>query len=831
MIRAICIFSLLITTTFVQAQFPFGGSSKPTLKGKIEGSLSDSISSEAIGFASFTLFKAGTATALDGVLSDEKGNFKFADVKTGKYDLVVSFLGYTEKSIKGIETTLKDPDLNIGSIKLSPADGVLQAVDVNAQKSLIENKVDRLVFNAENDASIAGGDATAVLRKVPLLTVDLNGNVSLRGSESVKILINGKPSGMFSNNVADALKMFPADQIKRVEVITSPSSKFDGEGSAGIINIVTKKANIEGIAASINASIGNRQNSLFANLNAGKGRLGITGSAAVFYSNPTDAINTFYREETLSAGKRIVSQSGTQNSSRLGQNGNVSLFYDFNGYNSINSSFNFRGFGFDMDGSLDGLITDPVSLLMDQFNRTNKGNNFFGGFDWNTDYTKKFEGKEDQELSLAFQYSKENNDQDFDIIEDHTELYIANRDAKITNDGNNQELTLQADYVHPIKNSWKLETGAKAVMRDIVSDYSNLNKNENGDYIAIADLTNIFDYEQNVGAAYASTNFILAKKYSFVVGTRYEHTTIKGDQRSGDFESFENSYGSLLPSFTVSRNFPGFKTLKLSYTKRIQRPSLQFINPFNNNSDYINRTIGNPTLKPENTNQIELSYNTNFLGFTIFSSVYYRLTQDIIEQTLAIDNLGLSINSYNNVGKNNAVGLNLFTSKNINQFTIRLGGNLFSYNATGVVNNVNLERKTYEYNLFASGEYSISGSWKADFFSFFKSPKRTLQGDNPAFSIYGMGVRKEFKQISLGITLIEPFQANKIFESNINGQSFVQTSSFSLPFRSVGVNFRYKFGSVDFKERKSKIKNTDLKSGEGEQGGGTTTQPGTGRGN
>lgn len=792
------------------AQFPFGGNKGPTLKGKIEGMLMDSITKEPVGFATITMKNKGSSVIVDGVLSEENGTFRFNEVKTGSYDLYISFLGYEEKKIEQVETTLKNPDVKLGNIYMKPASIVLDAVEITEERTLFESKADKLVFNAENDASIAGGDATDVLRKVPMLSVDLNGNVSLRGSQNVRIFINGKPSGMFSTNVADALKMFPADQIKKVEVITSPSAKYDAEGSAGIINIITKKQNVDGLAGSVNASVGNRQNSLFTNLNAGKGRFGLSSGAAIFYSNPVDGIVKFYREDQTTEGPRIFRQDGKQNTSRLGGNGSISAFYDFNGYNSINSSLNFRGFGFNVDGSTAGSLSDPSLNFSNSFNRTNKGDNFFGGFDWNTDYTKKFENREGQELSFGVQYSRQNNNQDFTIRELH-QLAFLNRDSEVFNKGVNHETTLQVDYTHPFTKTVKLETGAKAVIRNIISDYNTQLLSFPEGYVPVIER---FKYDQDVYAGYASMNFLIAKKYSLVAGARYEKTEISGAfDKSSDLNFSGLGYDNFLPNITLSRTFPGFRTLKLSYSQRIQRPSLQFINPFNNTSDFLNRTEGNPYLDPEVVHQVELGYNLTFKGFTTFSSLFYRHTNGIIEQILSIDGNGLSVNTYKNIGTNNSFGLNSFITKTINLFTFRTGGNFATYNANGTVNGKPASRQSYEYNLFLNGEIKFSGTLKADFFGFFRSPVRTIQGDNPAFTIYGMGIRKEFKNSSLGLTLIEPFHADKFFDSNVETAAFTQRTSFSIPFRSIGVNFRYKFGSVDFKERKSKIKNTDQKQG------------------
>ncbi|MBK8632222.1 MAG: TonB-dependent receptor [Saprospiraceae bacterium] len=810
----------------VSAQFPgAGGMSQGStkLKGKISGLLIDSVSKEPVAFATVALRKHKSSLALDGLVTGDDGSFKFENVVTGKYDLIFSFIGYDEKLVT-IETTLKDPDYIFSQLFLMPANYVLDAVEVQGERSLIENKPDKLVFNAENDASIAGGDAADVLRKVPLLSVDLNGNVSLRGSQNVRILINGKPSGMFSSNVADALKMFPADQIKKIEVITSPSAKYDGEGSAGIINIITKGKNAEGVAGSINASVGNLQNNATASLNVGKGRFGLNSTGSVFYGVPVDGTFEFLRKDDIGS---IYQQIGTTKTSRLGGNANVNAFYDFNGYNSLNSTFNFRGFGFDSDGLTTGLV--GFSGFQDEFSRKNIGTSFNGGFDWNTDFTRKFEGKEGREWTTAFQLTKDNNDQTNTVEETHTIFDTLNRISNIYNDGDNYEYTIQTDYVLPMAKGSKLEFGGKSVLRDIKSDFYN-ESFQNGGFIKNAESTNIFDYNQNVYAGYLSYSFIVNKKNNFIVGGRYEHTTIEGAYRFGEQNPFANDYGNFLPSITYSRSLPKFRSFKLNYSQRIQRPSLQFINPFNNNADQLNLQIGNPALNPELVQQLEASYNATFLGFTTFSSVYYKYTKNIIESVLKQNEFGATVGTYDNVGTNNSIGFNTFVSKTISKFTMRGGGNIYTYQSQGVVNNQQLSRNTYMYNLFLSGDFSFTGTLKMDFFGFFRSPQRTLQGDNPSFSLYGLGFRKEWKNTSLGLRVIEPTSADKVFATNIKGNGFTQDSKFSIPFRSLGINFRYKFGKVDFRERQSKILNSDLKtgdgggSGQGTQGGGATIQ-------
>jgi len=388
----------------------------------------------------------------------------------------------------------------------------------------------------------------------------------------------------------------------------------------------------------------------------------------------------------------------------------------------------------------------------------------------------------------------------------------------IENEGDNREYTAQVDYVQPVGKS-KLEVGAKTVIREITSD-SRFDPN-----VGLAGIprSNIFNYDQDVYAGYASYNFNIGK-FNLITGLRYERTSIAGDGSTQE-QSINNKYDNWLPNFAISRALKNFRNLKFAYSQRIQRPSLYYINPFRNSADFANITQGNPKLDPELTYQYELSYNTNFAGFTIFGSTYYKRTTGLIEQfsfqeAVAGTTEDVQVNGFSNVGTNNSIGVNIFTSKSIGKFTIRGGGDIYTYNASGIVNGQALENKALSYRLFTNGDFAISGSIKMDFFGFFQAPQFTLQGENPSFSIIGVGLRKDFKDWSLGVRVIEPFAENKNFNSDIQGNGFRSRSTFSLPFRSIGLNLRYKFGKVDFKERKSKIKNTDQKGGGDQQGQG-----------
>jgi ferric enterobactin receptor len=811
---------MLFSTSILYAQFPGTGAAPQTIVGKISGTIIDSLTQKPVDYATISLSRNGQTKSTNGALADEKGAFKMENIKPGKYRITISFIGYTPKIIEPIETTLSKPDLNLGNLILSPNAKMLNEVTVVGENAVIENKIDKIVYNAEKDVTSAGGNATDVLRKVPLLSVDYEGNVSLRGSANVRVLINGKPSGVMAGNVGDALKAIPADQIKNVEVITSPSAKYDAEGTSGIINIITKKNNLEGFSGSINSSVGTRQNNANLSLNAKKGRFGLSTNFGGNYSWPAASIISFSSVGTGFSN----TQTGKNETERLSGNGSVGIDYDLNNYNSISSTLKLNRYSFGTNGSNNA--TSQIGNNINSYIRTTNSDFSSTNYDWNNNFTHKFK-KAGQEYSLAAQYTRGQSNNDYTSNFSNDPLT-----ETAGNDGLNQEFTIQLDYIHPFKKViW--EVGAKSINRDISSDSRAQKYNpSNNAYTNITGRNNVYDYSQNVAAAYTTFAFTLVKKYGFKLGGRYEGTDIKGSSvPSRANPAFANNYGTITPSVVVSRSFKNFQTVKLSYNKRLQRPSLFYLNPFRNVADSLQQSQGNPKLAPEISNNFELGYSTFIKTTVINASIFYRRTNGIIESVIKPTTEGqrtYSLQTFENVGTNNSFGFNFFGSVNpVKILTLRTNLNINSYNVnvnnTSLTTNSSATGKTYFlYNAFVSGSVNLPNGFIIESFVILNSPRRTFQGENAGFNMWITGFKKELfkKKGTVGLTIIDPFNERKKFNSILTGNNFTQTTNFSLPFRSFGANFSWRFGQLKAggTTKKKGVTNDDLKQGETGQG-------------
>jgi outer membrane receptor protein involved in Fe transport len=829
---------IAIFCSVLSAKAQLGGGS--TIVGRISGSVIDSVTKETMPYTTVALFRSTGKSPLNGVLTDDKGSFKIDNVKPGTYRVEITFVGYPTKVVNNITTTLSKPDKALGIVVISPSAKTLKEVQVTGAKALIENRIDKIVYNAEKDLTAAGGNATDVLQKVPLVAVDINGNVSLRGDGNVRVLINGKPSGATSSNLADVLKTIPADQIKSIEVITSPSAKYDAEGTAGILNIITKTSNISGFSGSISGGVGTRQNNGNASLSYNQNRFSLTANFGGNLTWPQTTLTDFsqrFQHDTVNTSQDNV---GSTLIKRHADVGNVTATYDINSFNNVSSTFKLTQGGFNSDQSQADNFTDfnhPTKNLV--YSNTSNSHTSINSFDWNIDYTHKFK-KEGHELSFSTQWSHNSTDVNY------TTIYTSRFPNQLSlNNAKGDEYTLQADYADPITKNFTFEAGAKSIFRNISSGVNNSSPDASGNFVYNPVTSFLYNYDQNVFAGYTELTYALPKGYTVMAGVRVENTAITGDPQNStqpNLTLFTQNYTTFVPSFTVQKALTPSQTIKLSYSKRISRPSLTYLNPYLNQANIQSQSKGNPQLAPEVAQTVELNYNA-FVGTAILNaSVFYKYTNGLIESiaTPIITNIaGIAqsgtLTSYANIGNNNSFGGSFFGSVNpISIITLRGQISAYTYNPnpTGAFAAESTTNSTYvQYNAFGSASLNTKSGFITELFVVQTSPRRTIQGTNPSFSLFGLGVRQQFdnKRASVGINVLSPFEEYKHFDTHISSPGFATNSTVQFPFRSIGLTFSYSFGKLNFNTATDKkaIKNDDLKQGDSGVGGGA---PDTGGG-
>ena len=824
-----------------KAEFTGVAEETPKGNGKITGLLIDSTSGKPVEFATVALISTKTNKPIDGTTSDAKGNFSMTKLAPGDYRLQYSFIGYKNVDSKPF-TVVKGTELNMGSVKL-PADvRTLGEVVVTGQAAMIEEKVDRLVFNADKDLTSKGGDASDVLKRVPMLSVDLDGNVSLRGSQNIRVLINNKPSTIVAANVADALKQLPADMIKSVEVITSPSAKYDAEGAAGIINIITKKNTLHGLTLNVDAGVGLRASNLGLNGSYRQGKLGITlgGFGRAMYNrasstlDQTTLVGTQYQrthQEGTAFDKPIFGQYTLGFDYDLAKNQSLSANVRFGTRNFIQQQTQLTNSSISLASGIDSLL-----------NRTNRDVNrkdLSNSVDMNLDYIRTF--KPQQEWTISTQYSRTGLVNNFfaDIYNINTNALSA-RQQNINNN-TNQELTFQTDYQTPIKKNQLLEFGGKAIMRKVDSDYR---------YLIGAGLSELFQdptnpagtlvYNQNIAAGYISYTYVTASKFTFKVGTRYEHTGITATQ------STENkaatllnipAYGNLVPSINVSKSLKGGSTLKAAYNRRIQRPGLQQLNPNPNAANPQMIMVGNPTLSPELTDNVELSLSSTIKKTYLNAAVFGRLTNNAITQIrIPSDSLaGGIITTFQNIGIQKTYGANVFFNTSITpKWSINGGLDGYYMYLEGVTPGADGKSITISNSGISIGgrlmsQLQLDKGWSAQVFSFFRGPNPQLQGTMGSFYMYSLGVRKDLasKKGSIGLAA-ENFIGNGVtMRTNLNTPLLSQVNVNNLYNANVKVTFTYRIGKMTFEEQRRKarsVNNDDVIGAGGNEGGGQPQQ-------
>jgi ferric enterobactin receptor len=801
---------------------------------RITGRIIDSGSRQPIQYATISVYGQNASRPLGGMMTGVKGDFTLTAPRTGEFYLTIECIGYARRRLGPFSADARKTAL--GDILLPKQAANLQSVTVTAPKGLVENKLDKIVYNAEKDVTSLGGVATDLLKKVPMVSVDVDGNVDIMGNTNILFLINGRPSSIFGNNLADALQTIPASQIKSIEVITSPGAKYDAEGTGGIINIILKDNRVNGINGNLSLTGGSRLENGSFNLNVRHDKFGINSFFSGNAQLPSTTLNSSNRNSYDSAGDLLSNLQQQDGSSRFYRNGfetGLNLEWNPNDHNVLSGGFGYDNFGNHSRGSYLQQETDyspPSATPADSINSlVHSGSQFRAhSLDWNFRYKKTF-ALEDRELDLSVDGSEGRNNASYSQIQSLPSGDSAYAGSNGSSFGQDHETNIRLDYTEPFGEKVRLETGGRIQFRRITSNspvYSF--DGATGLYPYNPGQSDSLIYDRHVYAGYVSMTFPVFRFLDVKTGIRYERT-----ETDASFSEVQGTtipgYNSWVPSLILSHTFPHEQTLKISYSKRIQRPDYRSLNPYVNASDPKNLTRGNPFLQPEIANNFELTYSKSFEEGSAFNIVafYRRSDQDIQPFILFYNsfNLGdsvytnVSVNTPMNVGSENNYGMNIYGSVPLGKrLTLRSNISAFyRYITTGSLGGPPISSFNYRFNINAA--WQVAPTFVMEFFGNFNSARNEIQGRYPSFTSYNLAARKQFwkKKASIALTTTNPFNLYVNQATAVSGSDFTLNSLRRVPFRSFGINFTWKFGKLEFKKDKED-QQKDIPSTPGEAG-------------
>ena len=635
----IAVLTLLVSlTTFAQRP----DSKKITISGKVI----EKGTNLPLEYATI-VFENAITKQLSGGITDENGNFKF-EVVAGNYNVRAEFISF--KSVTVPQKEFK-ADTNLGTIQMAADVAQLNEIEVIAEKSTVEIKLDKRVYNVGKDMMVKGGTVSDVLDNVPSVTVDAEGTVALRGNESVKILIDGKPSGLAGINIADALKLLPADAVEKVEVITNPSARYDAEGGGGIINIVLRKGKANGVNGSVMVNVGDPETyGTSINLNKKSDSYNLFSNFGYNYrNNPGNSMVDAEYFNPDGSTSRFIEEKRTNDRLSKGYNANFGIDLNLSKSLTWTNALTFR----------ENTGENPDNVFFNNFdasnnptfvrNRLNDQESDEFSIEYSSNFTKKFK-KEDHKLTVDIAVSQ-NRENELATITDQILGDPSSLEIEATSNKNNQQRNLiQTDYVLPIGKSGRFEAGYRGSFQKNLTDFV---------VTPVSDFSNTLEYVENVNALYTQYGSKI-NKFSYFLGLRFEDSHIEVNSLSLNNYNTKK-YNNLFPSATVNYEFSESSSVSLSYSKRINRPRGRFLNPVSSLSSNINIFQGNPDIDPSLTDAIDLGYLKKWNKLTFNTSAYVNITNDAFqfirkESGLFVDGVPVILSTPINLAKEYRAG-------------------------------------------------------------------------------------------------------------------------------------------------------------------------------
>jgi outer membrane receptor protein involved in Fe transport len=779
---------------------------------QVRGQIVEIVSGNGVPFATI-IFKNDSIKETKAQACDVSGHFSLNLGARLKYTLTVSSVGYKEFSIPVNITELKT-DLG----KLTMEQGVeLKEVTITAQKPLVKMEPDKIVYSMESDPEAQTNNVMQMLYKIPLVTVDAEDNITVNGQSNFKILMNGKSSSMMSSNFKDVLKSLPANTVKDIEVITNPSSKYDAEGVGGIINIITTKKTISGYNGSVSTGVDARGSFNWSAYLATK--ISKFSFSARYYGSQfiQPESNTAISSEYFNNSDYHYSNSKGSSSYRGLSNGfSGEASYDIDSLNLISLSFwGYQG-SYNNKGSNETQYLNMDKEITRMYTNYNNSKNSFGSLSGNIDYQKTYK-KPDK--SLTFSYKLDNNPEktrnltNVDGIINYPSYY-----QRSQNEAVGREQTFQADYYDPLTKMHQLEGGVKFILRQNKSN----SETYRNDTVRLANENNL-DYNQYILGAYAGYVFKL-KKLSTKTGLRLERTWNDGTSKtfSGNTD-FTNRLFNLVPYVTFTFMPKQGQTIKLSYTQRLSRPGIWYLNPYVNNIDSLRINYGNPSLRAEVSHSFELGYTRFTPKFNFSATSSASFVNNSIESISKVESTGATVTTYENIGKDQRYGLNLYFSyRPTNKLSIFFNGG-GNYSKLEANNGYAIVNEGFSYRGFVGGRWTLWKDGSVNTNIGLYSSSIMLQGRSSSYYYTSFGVSQYLlkRKLMLSVSTTDPFWYRKKNSNESKDMTFSSLSKYTYRSQNIRFNLTYNFGKMDLQVKKARrgIQNDDLKGGGNTQGG------------
>lgn len=794
-ILAFCLF-----TSFALAQ------KLVTVKGKVI----DSVSKLPVSYVTVGL-KNHSGTFIKSTLAKEDGSFQLENIKHGNYLLNILAVGYHLKTVSLTLTDVLNTVTDLGNIPFSTKDNQLQEVVISGNRPLVTQEVDRISYDLRADPDSKRENMLEVLRKVPLLSLDDEDNVKLKGGTDFKIFVNGRPSGVMAKNPTMALRAMRAKNVKKIEVITTPSAKYDSEGTAGIINIITN-TDLEGynliLEAFDNTIIASGVGAAFT---VKKNKLGATGYIGRWFRDYPSTMTTSYRASSLGSGSR-VEQDADSKPTGTSTPFNADLSYEIDSLNLLTGSVllslekrKYIGEQFLRSYAETGNINYAYKVENNTYTADKVA-------DFGLNYQLGFKRHKDMLLTASYRYSKTRSDYDNNNSTSQVFNYLADEVIQQNNSGL-VEQTAQLDYIKPSK-KLSIEGGIKLIARN---NYSDFNTERNLGSISFLS-SDAFNYDQDVYSVYNSYQ-LKQENWTVKAGVRLESTLVNATFITANADLNVN-YINLVPSLSVQRKLNGASGINVGYTQRVLRPGILQLNPFENRSNPLIYTSGNPRLQPVISHNFDLAYNRSSKG-NLNISLNYARSNNTIQEVSVLGNDQITRFNYENTGSSSVLGTNISINYPIvKRLRINVNGLVQQVWLKGAVNGNNSSNSGIQYNTSADLSYNLKNDWQLGFVVKNYGPVITLQGKTNSFVNSTFRLNKEFFKNKLGMIFnaYSIFPTYRIRTSTLITPDFYQDIRTKKLARGLYLNFYYNIGQLKEKVAKNKrnVKNDDQEKKKGD---------------